>query len=332
MPDDTRPDIPEAVHSGASHWLARRQGSACAGDEDAFRRWLAADPMHEEAYREAERLWRHSRLLGDFPSARTRKLGKAPLLMRRKVQAAMAGCAAVLVLGFVSTQFTRLVPAFSIGTQVEAATLRTASGEIRSFTLSDGSRLILDADTVVQIAISGKARHAVLDHGRARFEIAAKDQLPFTVAASGGEVIAGEGRFDVSATGDGVRVTAIDRPVKMRPDGANAPAQVLAAGKQAELGPSAAATPAPRGQGQWVNGVLQLDNAPLGEAVAQINRYNATQVELRDPALARLPVSGAFEVHQPLRFARTVAAALDLSLDQQGPKLVLSAALRPEKK
>jgi len=68
---------------------------------------------------------------------------------------------------------------------------------------------------------------------------------------------------------------------------------------------------------------VALDGGRLGEAVAAINRYNRIQIRLAEPELARLSVTGAFQVRNPDAFARAVAATFGLGIDRSDPGVIL---------
>ena len=59
-----------------------------------------------------------------------------------------------------------------------AQTLRTGVGEQRVATLSDGSRLSLDANTLVRVSYSRDLRLIELAEGRAHFEVAKDPSAP----------------------------------------------------------------------------------------------------------------------------------------------------------
>src|SRR3546814_14397361 len=44
----------------------------------------------------------------------------------------------------------------------------------------------------------------------------------------------------------------------------------------------------------WRNGQVVFENSRLADAVAELNRYTRTPIELTDPTLADLRISGAF--------------------------------------
>ncbi|WP_278392552.1 FecR family protein [Sphingobium yanoikuyae] len=324
MTDPERASIPPAVHDAAGAWLVRRQAGAGAAVEQAFAAWLEADPRHRIAYAQVARDWRDSAQLADSAIGRTRKLVRAPFLMRRSTHVGAVSLSLAALLGLGTVGIVRHAGSFGFVAPAEAATYQTAVGEIRSVRLADGSNLTLDTSTVVHVRFSRASRRLDLKQGRARFSVA-KDDRPFTVAVPGGEIVARHTLFDVSVVGPQPLVSLIEGEVALlssSPDGKGSP-QRLVGGEQAALGQAAAPRPLSIADARWVSGMLALEKTPLGNAVAAINRYNRTQVRLADPQLASLAVTGAFQARDPQQFARVVATMFGLTVDKAHPDILL---------
>ena len=60
----------------------------------------------------------------------------------------------------------------------------------------------------------------------------------------------------------------------------------------------------------WRNGEIALDGESLEEAARLFNRYNARQIVIEDPELARERFVGLFQTNAPESFAAAVAATL----------------------
>src|ERR1700743_1087200 len=73
----------------------------------------------------------------------------------------------------------------------------TGTSERRQVQLSDGSRIWLDSDTWGRAKYTKTARPLILDHGRARFDVAHDVTRPFSVTAGQQTVIAVGTSFDV---------------------------------------------------------------------------------------------------------------------------------------
>jgi len=324
MADEVR-SIPRATRDAAGDWLARRQEPARPDVERAFAVWMAADPRHRIAYQQAERHWQDSRLLVDSDVGRTRKLVRAPFLMRRSTHVAAASLGVVVLLGIGGVGLLRYGSPLGLVSPAQAATYETVLGEIRTISLADGSQLTLDTATRVRVTLSASERKVSLERGRARFRVAPDGKRPFTVTVSGGTVVARSTLFDVSVERGSPVVAVIEGRVDLTStsDAASHPARTLATGQTADL--SNADTPRPTlpAETQWVSGMLALDGDPLGEAIAAINRYNRIQIRLAGPELARLSVTGAFQVRNPDAFARAVAATFGLGIDRSDPGVIL---------
>jgi len=330
----TEPDergIPTRVHDDAGRWLARLQGDVPPDVERDFDAWLKADPLHRRAYDQAARAWRDSMMLADSEVGRTRKLGRAPFLMRRSTHVGAAGLGLAVVLGLATVGVVRQDGPFALVSPAEAATYRTAIGEIRTIRLADGSQVTLDTATIVRVSFTTGSRRLALERGRARIQVMPDSQRPFVVAVEDGEVVARDAVFDVTVTEHPARVAAIGGQVELRtaaPD-AEAGVRTLAAGQQMVFGGSATPKPVSRAEARWISGMLGLDATPLGDAVAAINRYNDVQVRLADQRLAGLSVTGAFRTRDPQEFARAVAAMFDLDIDRSSAAAITLAPRRP---
>ena len=283
------------------------------------------DPLHRRAYDSAARDWRDSMLLADSEIGRSRKLVRAPFLMRRSTHVGAASLGLAAILGLATTDVVRERGPFALVSPAEAATYQTRIGEIRTIRLADGSQVTLDTATLLRVTFTSGSRRLGLERGRARFRVAPDRQRPFVVRVADGEVIARSSLFDVSVTQTPPEVAAIEGMVELRRIASNSEAgsQLLAAGQRLALGDSSAAKPISVAAARWPSGMLGLDAALLGDAVAAINRYNIVQVRLADQRFARLAVTGAFRVGDPQAFARAVAAMFDLRVERSDEAAII---------
>lgn len=324
--------IPARVHDEAGRWLARLQGDVAPDAERDFNAWLEADPIHRRAYAQVARDWRDSVMLADSEVGRTRKLGRAPFLMRRRTHVGAASLGLAAVLGLVTVGLVRQDGPFALVSPAEAATYRTAIGEVRTIRLSDGSQVTLDTATLVRVTFTAGNRRVSLERGRARFRVAPDSRRPFVVAVEGGEVVARGAVFDVSVTEHPARVAAIEgAAVELHSVAPVAAAGrwTLEAGEQVAFGGSLTPKPISRAEARWTSGMLGLDATPLGDAVVAINRYNDVQVRLADQRLAGLLVTGAFRARDPQEFASAVATMFDLDVDRSSTAAITLAPRRP---
>jgi transmembrane sensor len=184
---------------------------------------------------------------------------------------------------------------------------RTARGERRVITLSDGSRISLDSESEVTVRYRHGARELALLKGQARFDVAQDKSRPFSVQAGDRKVVATGTAFNIDLAGPRVLVTLIEgrvlvydhkggaseisRPQAVRREIA------LKAGEQLALAPAVPPVIAPVNLQQvtaWTAGQIMFENEALASVAERVNRYGATHIVIEDPAVASLRISGVF--------------------------------------
>jgi transmembrane sensor len=316
--DSGNPSADE-VRRAASAWIARMRGPDADRSRLEFERWRAASPRHRKAYAEMEGISRASARLGASSIGREYQglQQKRSLFARPDFRLAVTGIVAMLVVAGMAFLLQRPGPATRLAGSEQV--IASATGQLRRIHLPDGSAVLLDTDTRIEVAFSKAARLVRLVRGRARFDVAAATGAPFMVEA-GDRLIVDQGTlFDVAVSRGGVRVSLLRGAVEIHDrTAAGKPGKVLArlvpgqlavaSTDRAEI-PVVAAVP---GAERWVDGLLSYDGARLGDVVADIGRYSPHALRLDDPSLADLRVTGVFHAVPMDSAARTLAAALGL--------------------
>jgi transmembrane sensor len=214
---------------------------------------------------------------------------------------------------------------------------QTAAGERRVVTLSDGSKLSLDADSEVTVRYTRNARTLHLLRGQARFDVFHDKHRPFAVVAGNQEVIATGTAFNIDMSGSKVFVTLIEGHVVVLNDGKTSeavrrasplwPKSVeLRAGQQLAALPSAPPEIAPVNIQQvtaWMNGQIMADNESLSSVVARVNRYDNTTIVIDDPQIAAMKISGVFNAGDVAGFIEIVTHYLPVRAIPQASNTVL---------
>jgi transmembrane sensor len=194
-------------------------------------------------------------------------------------------------------------------------TYRTDIGERRVVTLQDGSRISLDAASVVKVRYSRGARELELVRGQARFDVARDLGRPFVVDAGDRTISATKGAFNIDRAAQKVCVTLLDGAAVIRPDPGifqrTAPEKprLLNAGQQLTVASHGEqlATADAREVTAWERGELVFTNEPLTDAVARVNRYSVRHIEV-DPSASNLRISGAFNAGDTASFLDAMAS------------------------
>lgn len=319
---ETSRDIDQA----ASDWTARLdRGPLTPSEEEAFETWLRGDPRCRGALLRAQALSLRSesaQALGpDFDPAAFEEPKPAPPpgASRRKLLSWGGGAvvAATLV-------------ALGLNIPPAGAVVRTGRGEIRLVPLKDGSTVLLNTASAIRIKDDPDARFVTLLEGEAYFSVA-RDPRPFIVEVDGRRLRTAQAGFRIrKLAGKPVDVLVDRGQVDLAaPDLALAPKPVLlTANTQVTLSASALPQPiAPETVTRelaWREGKLAFEGETLAQAADSFARYSDIRIEIRDPALAREPVTGLFAANDPVGFSRAIARVFDARFEQRGDAVLLT--------
>lgn len=299
-------DQDEAEREAAA-WLSRLNGISVSTELlDDFYRWRR-DPVNSAAFGRIEYLWdRAAALDGDPDIARAVQSALEPASPDAGPAPWSATRRAVLAGG------VGLAGAAGIGWWLRDPRYATAIGEQRTILLDDGSKVTINTDSAIRVAMSAQARHVRLDHGEAWFEVAHDPDRPFSVAADGATVTALGTSFSVRREGEAQRIVLAEGRVAVRGGGA---ARTLSAGQCVEVlrgrvGPSQAADI--DAETAWRSGRLSFKDTPLGVAISEVNRYARQPVRLEAPALRAVAVNGTFETGDVETFTAAVTTLFPL--------------------
>lgn len=207
----------------------------------------------------------------------------------------------------------------------------TTFGQRRVLRLSDGSRLVLNTDSRLSVAFNSKERQVTLDRGQARFEVASDPARPFVVRVAARQIVATGTAFDVRWTDDRLCIVLVEGHVAILPAAVPVAMPLISpvtldAGERLEIrGPAVAVKSAARldREEAWTTGHVIFDSTPLRAAIAEMNRYARRRLELADPALGDLLISGTFSVDDSRYFARAVANVFSLEVTASEAGIVL---------
>ena len=79
----------------------------------------------------------------------------------------------------------------------------------------------------------------------------------------------------------------------------------------------------------WRSGKARFREEPLGNVLHSLNRYFDTPIELGDPSLADLPVTGEFDVRDRDTTVRALTLAFNLEGKEEPARIMLNPKQRP---
>lgn len=265
-PDDQAVEWLVHLHSGHADGRARA----------AYHAWRKADPAHEQAARAAETLWLS---LGHTGAARHHRAARRVWSVRPMAAALAAAMAFLAVLW----------------SWPPAGDYRTTVGERREVALSDGSRVSLNTDTVLDVRFTEGERRVELRRGEAVFQVAKDSRRPFLVVSQGVVAQALGTVYGVRRVDDLTRVAVLEGVVKVSGGGT---ALTLTAGQKTSLGDDGggvAQSGDVAAETAWLRGKLIVNNMPLGQVMRQLGRHRQGLIlvtgDVRD-----MPVSAVLDL------------------------------------
>lgn len=325
--------ISEAVADQAAEWLTvLMSGAAGDAERQRWQQWRGAHPDHERAWRHIETVTQRLKLLD--ASAGYQALspyGHAAGLKppgRRKALKLLLWGGAVGVTGVLASR--------TQAWQQQVADYRTGTGEQRSVTLADGSRIVLNTASAIDVRFDARSRLLRLVAGdilvvtvQARRDVAhaADDPRPFVVETAEGRIRALGTRFSVRQQDGYTAVGVQESAVEITPVDGGA-RRILRAGERASFTRRAIETPQALGASDeaWTRGQIVAENTRLDEFLAELDRYRPGVLRC-DPAVAGLRLSGVFPLQDIDRILATLPSVLPVRVQQRTRWWILVAPL-----
>jgi transmembrane sensor len=310
---DAVPD-PDAVLQAAAGWHFRLRAAPRDQElQSSFENWMAQDPRHAEAWLLAQRGWSLAGETGAMNHA------AAPAQTRRRTAAALALAACLaLLLWPVATRY--------------AADYSTATAQQREVALDDGSTLLLDADSAVDVRFDPVRRAVTLLRGEAYFEVASDAARPFTVRAGDLTVTVTGTAFSVGMTDRQTSVALVHGAVKLQRDGGSED-MALRPGERVQIERSSGAVQVgaidPAIIAAWRNGRLAVQDVALGDVVAAIRRHHHGLILTPDEVLLGRKVTGVFDLQDASRALQALAGLYGARVEQYSSYLIVFSALPP---
>jgi transmembrane sensor len=293
--------IPREVALRAAEWyLLLHSDEAGAEDVSACAAWRAHSALHEQAWLRAVQV---SATFSQIPKQLGGSVLKRPVRLERRH--AVKALAAVLIGVPAGLLVHRQLPAW-------AADYRSAVGERRSIVLADGTKVMLNTDTVIDVRYDNRERLILLRSGEILVE-SGKDAAgrPLVVATECGTVRALGTRFIVRQTGPRSHVSVLSDAVEVRARDGGSAAQRVDSGRKTWFSAEAQGevTASDAGAGAWQFGLLAADNLRLDDFLAELSRYRHGVLRC-DPAVAGLRVAGAFQLQDCEAILNSLSAML----------------------
>lgn len=306
------PEIAPAVLARAAQWMARLwSDNASAADAAACAAWRSAHPEHERAW---ARLQCFEQQFDAIPRQITRSaLSELPPRSHGTRRRALQ-LLAVIAAGGSSAWLAQESGLW----QSYGADYSTATGQTRNITLADGTAVVLDTASAIDVRTSASERRIVLRAGAILVTSAhdpAPRHRPLLVQTVHGTATALGTRFEVRLEKASTGVAVFQGAVALRPSAAPANGVQLQAGQRASYGHDGvqAIGSAPDSAAAWVDGSLVAESMRLDELLAELARYRHGLLRCSQD-VASLRVTGVYSLRDTDRALHNLAASLPLEL------------------
>jgi len=324
----------------AIDWLVKLRSDDLDDDELlAFADWLAQDHAHSEAFAAAEVLFEQmslaaqavaetdSAVLNEGINAENElnhpvpEQKKTHYNVRERLFSWLVPSVALLatwliVVNLILPQQMHLLDNLS-------SDFYTLTGELREVQLSDGSQLLLNTNSAVSVEYTNAKRSIILHHGQVRFAVAKDNHRPFEVDIDGLIVRALGTVFQIHKNeNNSVKVTVQEHAVAVHQRQNEDYRINVKVGQQLQhdLGQEleAAVDIILTQETAWQSHRLIINDQPLGDLIAELERYKNGRIFLSDQTLKHLRVTGVFSLNNPDAILNSICKVLDLKQTQVG--------------
>ena len=305
-------NISPEMRAEAAAWLARLHADDKSPiDERTFRVWLAADQCHAAAFEAMTEVWDVTGAAWTEAIAVPHEA--APTTRRRALIAGVTGIAAAAT-------------GFAVWQTSYAGVYETATGEQKHIVLADGTQVFLDTDTRIHASYDSRTRFVSLERGRCNFNVMESDERPFVVDAATQRIVASRTELDVRRDGDDVCVVMVQGSASVMDKNDRQRTEIKRGDRlTANAGHILVDRPKLLPLLAWQTGQAVFDNDTMSAAVHEMNRYSVVKLEISDPAVAHMHISGVYRVGDNAAFGRSVAALLPVTLEFANNQVRLTA-------
>ncbi|MEE4212990.1 MAG: FecR domain-containing protein [Parvularcula sp.] len=310
----------------AERFFARQMSGELSPNEAAeFASWLRQGRNHaafEEVRRAATAADRfEDRLLSDMYAAELEEeaMRYAPPKIARTHLWRWGGLATA------SAAFAGLFAVMLAPQSVTMVTYQTGVGDIETFTLEDGSQMLLSSRSQASVRFDEDRRVVSLDKGEAFFEVTEDTSRPFTVTSPHGEITVVGTSFDVKLRPGLTELAVVSGVVKVAD--ADGDEGTLTAGQAITFDDDAGLTDVvsfdPSTRLAWQTGRLKFEDAPLGTVVEELNRHRAVPLVLAAGLADERRLSGEFTIADAEGALASLTAAMQLDAVQRETSILL---------
>ncbi len=320
---EAAPASAQTIRLSAAEWHDRRERDGWTKDDEAaLAVWLSQSPAHKVAFLRVDAAWKRAdRLNALRDSGRVGRFSALAHFWPIAIKM-VAAAALVAATGFAAAPYFM---------KSHDQTYSTTVGGRETLALADGSRIELNTDTVMRVAMTRERRSVWLDSGEAYFQVKHDAQRLFVVMVGDRRITDLGTKFVIRRDESRMKVAVLEGSVELDAVGAQADRVpkllksgdvAVATGNTVSISRKTQRTLA--NELGWQRGVLVFDNATLAEAAAEFNRYNREKIVIADPSAAQIMIGATLPQNDVQAFVRVAQKIFGLRVERQGDDIVIS--------
>jgi transmembrane sensor len=315
----------KSVQEQANLWITRLDKGLSSVEKQQLVAWINQDKAHYSSLHRMSSLWgdisTQHELNGLF-GAKQEKKPASDYLMKGCLAASIFSVAILSVNLASDISHLWQGPKASISQQLTYQKFSTQFGQQKEITLTDGSTIKLNTNTIIEVAYSSLQRKITLIRGEAKFDVAKDSNRPFTVISGENaftalgtiynvqrdnsrnmELLVKEGRVLVSKanTSRTVLLDTIKSSQSRTLTASEKVHDIVTAGEKLAIIDESQSTKqtlsiaAMEKELAWQQGMLIFDGESLSQVLSEVQRYNSVKFMPIDKNIADLKISGYFK-------------------------------------
>lgn len=308
----------ESIEEKAAYFFTCKKDGFTKNQEKEFLFWIDENIEHKKAFEKLERL----QLLYSSLSKNTKERISQEVHQNIKSRKTLKKTNLLKIVA--SVVFILGATIFTINEYLNFGIkhIYTSNKELRDIVLPDGSKVILDAKTKLDIKYYSDKREVNISEGKALFEVSSNPNKPFIVNADMIKVEVLGTNFEVKNEKDKIAVDVISGKVKVEQNKNDEFQQlaILTQGKHISFDKQSSKTVLKdidiKNIASWKDGVLFFQDYSLQKAIDEFKKYKDIDIVIQKD-IQKYSISGSFGIDDIDKFIFALSKIYPIKVDKK---------------
>lgn len=314
----------ESIEEKAAYFFTCKKDGFTKNQEKEFLYWIDENIEHKKAFEKLERL----QLLYSSLSKNTKERISQEVHQNIKSRKTLKKTNLLKIVA--SVVFILGATIFTINEYLNFGIkhIYTSNKELRDIVLPDGSKVILDAKTKLDIKYYSDKREVNISEGKALFEVSSNPNKPFIVNADMIKVEVLGTNFEVKNEKDKIAVDVISGKVKVEQNKNDEFQQlaILTQGKHISFDKQSSKTVLKdidiKNIASWKDGVLFFQDYSLQKAIDEFKKYKDIDIVIQKD-IQKYSISGSFGIDDIDKFIFALSKIYPIKVDKKGNSIYI---------